>query len=223
MPSKRTIPTTCQQCGTDFFTTTAEVERGGAKFCSRSCSNRSRRSQRNIRHCEVCQTPFKTPLSRIGLGWGKTCSMTCKRSVQKVHGGAPKSGKSPEYIAWQHIKARCLNPTDRNYVNYGGRGITICDAWRNDFAAFLDGVGYRPSSSHTIDRIDNDGGYFPGNVRWATRTTQARNRRITKLLTVDGVTRPQSEWASVFGLLPKTLNARLKLGWTVERALATPE
>lgn len=90
-----------------------------------------------------------------------------------------KHGRSqtPEYRCWQQLKARCLNLNHRAYPNYGGRGITVHPDWVNDFEAFLAYVGPRPSSKHSLDRVDVDGNYEPGNVRWATWRTQAKNRR----------------------------------------------
>lgn len=83
---------------------------------------------------------------------------------------------TPLYAIWCAIIQRCTNPNDPAYPNYGGRGITICDQWRHDFVAFRDHVG-DPPPDLTLDRIDNDRGYEPGNVRWATRAEQNRNRR----------------------------------------------
>ncbi len=78
------------------------------------------------------------------------------------------------------MKTRCYNTKYRDYAHWGGRGITVCDAWRDDFAAFFAHVGVRPSRGHSIDRIDNERGYEPGNVRWATYSQQNNNRRPFK-------------------------------------------
>lgn len=85
--------------------------------------------------------------------------------------------KTTEYAIWRGIKSRCTNPGSKDWARYGGRGISVCERWLGSFEDFLADVGERPSSRHSIDRIDNDGDYEPGNVRWATPGQQARNRR----------------------------------------------
>lgn len=85
--------------------------------------------------------------------------------------------RTPEYQAWISIKARCYNPNSRNYKNYGGRGISMCSEWDADFMAFYEHIGPRPSDRHSIDRIDVNGHYEPGNVRWTTWDVQAVNKR----------------------------------------------
>lgn len=84
--------------------------------------------------------------------------------------------KSPEYRAWLGIKQRCYNKNNRRYRDYGGRGIQICDSWMR-FEQFISDMGPRPSKDHSIDRIDNNGNYTPGNCQWATRSQQQRNKR----------------------------------------------
>jgi hypothetical protein len=85
--------------------------------------------------------------------------------------------RTPEYVSWASAKQRCHNPKYAAFHLYGGRGIRMSDEWRADFAAFLAHIGPRPTKAHSLDRIDTDGNYEPGNVRWATAEEQANNRR----------------------------------------------
>lgn len=114
---------------------------------------------------------------------------------------------------------RCQNPADPAFVRYGLRGISVCQSWRRSFVAFIRDVGHKPSPNHTLDRIDNDKGYEPGNVRWATRTEQARNRSSNKFLTLAGETHCLSEWAEILGKRPATFWFRVRSGWTEEELL----
>ena len=98
--------------------------------------------------------------------------------------------KTPEYTCWNNLKQRCLNPQHAAYPNYGGRGITVCDAWRGSFRQFLADMGPRPSPAHSLDRIDNDRGYEPGNCRWTTIDVQRRNQRRRRTGEERGERRP---------------------------------
>lgn len=136
------------------------------------------------------------------------------------HGHNTRARRSPEYTAWNFMIGRCYRPRNHRYAWYGGRGIRVCDRWRTSFEAFLADVGPRPTPRHSLDRIDNDGDYEPGNVRWATSFEQSRNRRNVKLYTHDGETLTLSEWADRVGLPYSTLKQRVsRLGWSLARAL----
>jgi hypothetical protein len=116
---------------------------------------------------------------------------------------------------------RCDNPKDTEFANYGGRGITVCERWR-DFKNFIADMGEPPSPRHSIDRIDNDGNYQPYNCRWATPTEQALNKRTYKnarLVHFRGETMSVSKAARLVGLKPNTVYARVRKGWPVDRAL----
>lgn len=121
------------------------------------------------------------------------------------------------------MRKRCTDPKAQNYERYGGRGITVCAEWMHDFQAFFDHVGKRPSPEHSLDRIKNHLGYAPGNVRWATRKEQARNRRSTVLVSDGaGVEKTVAEWAEGVGLPYHVVHGRLKIGWSLADALLAP-
>ena len=128
------------------------------------------------------------------------------------HGEATKRlGMTPEYRAWRGLKGRCLDSGDKEYHRYGGRGITVCQRWIESYENFLADVGRRPSEGHSLDRIDVNGNYEPGNCRWATRKEQQRNRRDNFMLTHDGRTLPVSVWAKEIGVSTSTLKYRIKV------------
>jgi hypothetical protein len=121
-------------------------------------------------------------------------------------------------MLWKSMIQRCHNPRNPSYPSYGGRGITVCDRWRS-YALFALDMGPRPTPIHTLDRIDNDRGYEPGNVRWASRREQALNRYTTRLISFRGKKKSISDWAREFGLVPATLWSRIEAGWPLDRAL----
>ncbi len=120
------------------------------------------------------------------------------------------------------MKRRCLDPTHWNYPKYGARGITIHQPWIVSFDAFAELMGERPSPRHSLDRIDNDGNYEPGNVKWSSREEQMNNVRSNRHLTFRGRTMTMAEWAKELGCDRRVIFTRLKLGWSVEDALGTP-
>lgn len=140
-----------------------------------------------------------------------------RRSRRERHGLCG----TPTYRSWVAMKARCNNPNTKSYKDYGGRGIKVCDRWANSFVAFLEDMGERPEGE-TLDRIDLNGDYEPGNCRWLPRANQTRNTRRNKRITFRQETKTISEWAAEFGINPINLNRRLRRGWSVEEALTTP-
>jgi hypothetical protein len=129
---------------------------------------------------------------------------------------------TPEYIAWHEIKQRCLNPNRRDYPDYGGRGITICERWRDSFHAFLADVGPRPAPEYSIGRLENDGHYEPGNAAWQTKEEQANNTRRNRFVEYKGERMTMVQACRLAGLGRKTVWWRLKSGWRVEDALCIP-
>ena len=127
------------------------------------------------------------------------------------------------YRIWQGIVDRCYRPANPQYSFYGGRGIRVADEWREDVAAFASYMGDRPSAHHSVDRIDNDGNYAPGNVRWATPTEQNRNKSDSWYLTVNGFTKPLMEWCEERKISHYLVRSRVSAGWQHERALEPPK
>jgi len=125
---------------------------------------------------------------------------------------------SPEYSAWCRIRSRCFNKDSPDYPDYGGRGIIVCDRWLESYQNFLEDMGRRPSSIHSIDRIDNDGNYTPDNCRWATRIEQARNKRTSLKIEYKGQVKPLKEWCSLIGINYNKAYQRLKISeWPVDK------
>ena len=151
----------------------------------------------------------------------KCCSRRCAMNHKATHGHSQHGKLSLTYISWRDMKRRCLRSSCAEWKHYGGRGIALDPRWW-EFKNFLEDMGRRPSSDHSIDRIDNDGNYEPSNCRWATRSEQARNRRSSRFLEFGGRRITLAEWAEEIGIDKRTLHIRLKAGWSIERALTEP-
>jgi len=170
----------------------------------------------------TCGREIQTRSHELVNGSRKSCGCFARQRLgnhNRTHG----LSRTPEYRAWLHLRRRCFAPSDIDYRYYGGRGISVHPPWRVDFTAFLAHVGPRPPPGHTIDRIDNEKDYEPGNVRWADSQTQARNRRDRHLIEFRGRTATLIEWATETGLDLKMLSLRIgRYGWPIERALTEP-
>src|SRR5215207_10373468 len=131
--------------------------------------------------------------------------------------------KGAEYKAWRDMRRRCSNPNVSSFKHYGGRGITVCPSWNESFEAFYADVGPRPSPDHSLDRWpDVNGNYEPGNVRWATRIEQVRNKRNNRLVHYAGREMSLTEACQLAGVSITTVQYRLNTGWDAAKALSTP-
>lgn len=175
-----------------------------------------------VRHKVLCRCDCGTEkrVNKYNLLNGRSVSCGCLAGPLR----ARKHGLSSisEYQIWKAVKARCYNVNHKNYHEYGGRGIRVCEQWRDSFSAFYGDMGPRPSNRHSIDRIDTNGDYSPENCRWATQIEQTRNTRRNVIVTYKGETRTVSEWAEIIGMMPSTLYHRIAAGWSAERAIETP-
>lgn len=169
---------------------------------------------------ENCKKPYK------GSGY---CSTHWAR--MKKHGTTNYMGKrqyhgmnrSPEHVAWKAMKQRCYDPNFKQYKDYGGRGIKVADEWLHNFAAFYEHVGTKPTPKHSLDRINTNEDYKPGNVKWSTPIEQGNNTRRNRLVEHKGETYTLAEWSRITGIKYSVLADRInKCGWSIEKSLTTP-
>lgn len=168
----------------------------------------------------VCECGKHCVVSGPCLRGGFTKSCGC---IQLRHGAyAGRSNRPiPEYSVWTSMIQRCENPSSQQFSSYGGRGISVCERW-HDPARFLLDMGPRPGKGYSLDRIDVNGNYEPGNCRWATAIEQANNKRTNHVLVVEGRALNISEWARETGIFVSTIRERIKRGWSPERAISVP-
>ncbi len=172
--------------------------------------------------CE-CECGNKKVLVAGDLQSGRSKSCGCLRSqmMREKERSRLTSYNKREYKAWQHMISRCTDPKDPGFKNYGGRGIMVCERWLKSFQAFLDDMGKCPPGL-MLDRVNNDGNYEPSNCRWTTRKVQNNNKRNTAFVTLNGVTKPITEWSESVGIPAQTIWWRTTAGWTPEAALSIP-
>ena len=167
-----------------------------------------------------CGTEREIPAKSIKAGDTKSCGCWSREVLFKRnlrHG----QRRTRAYNAWMNIKKRCHNTRDPSYQRYGGRGINVCAEWYNSFTSFFAHMGECPPGM-SIERIDNNGNYEPGNCRWATDYEQRRNQRRSNLITIDGETKCLKDWATQYGIDHRTISVRLKFGWTPKQAITLP-
>lgn len=166
-----------------------------------------------------CDCGTESVVRGVYLKNGKTKSCGCLR-VEEPNRTTHGQSKTRLYKIWRSMRARCEREKDRNFENYGGRGVTVCDDW-TQFENFMDWAylhGYDESLS--IDRIDNNGNYDPSNCRWVDMNVQANNTRHNHYITYKGATKTMSQWAKETGIGYHKLKDRInKCGWDIERAL----
>jgi hypothetical protein len=170
------------------------------------------RRGKGLRWICLCECGREHEAAAGNLRSGRVTSCGCYRADRlTTHGHGHKRGirrETPEYRTWRGMRSRCGRPEDPAYVNYGGRGIVVCERWAKDFAAFLTDMGMRPASGLSLDRIDNNGPYSPENCRWATPTEQGRNQRRT--VRVEG--RALADVCEERGLSAGMVGRRLRAG-----------
>jgi len=153
----------------------------------------------------------------------KSCAKKTKTNVLIARNTSHGKAHSLEYNSWAAMKQRCYYIKNKQYKDYGGRGITVCERWKNSFEAFLADMGHRPFIGATIERRNNGGNYDKDNCYWGTRTEQNRNTRRSNFITYNGETKLLIHWAEQFGINRRCLHHRIfSYGWDIEKALTTP-
>ena len=169
----------------------------------------------------ICQCDCGTEreVGQDHLKAGRSVSCGCYQrdvlsGMKTIHGHAARGRKTTEYTIWESMRARCNTPTNRAYHHYGGRGIKLCERWQDSFEAFLADMGPRPSKRHSVDRIDNNGDYEPGNCKWATRAEQLANtRRSVPVERSDGEIFPtMAHGARSIGITPPCIQDAVRTG-----------
>lgn len=171
-----------------------------------------------------CGNNYETTSYRLTSGAIKSCGclrdeyQKSSKTLNKTHG---ETG-TLTYRSWEAIKRRCLNENNKDFIRYGGRGITVCDEWINSYEQFHLDMGDRPSEKHSIDRVDNNLGYSKENCRWATQKEQTKNRCSNRVFTINGETKNLTDWCATYGVNFDLVRSRIDRGMDIEPALSTP-
>lgn len=184
------------------------------------------RQRRVLAECDCGKTTI-TVASQLRTGETQSCGclireITAKRNF--IHGEATRAARCPEHRVWTGMIQRCENPNVNRYHLYGGRGIKVCERWRDSFENFLADMGRRPSADYSIDRIDSNKDYEPGNCEWSNQTDQQNNRRNNHVVSYRGIEMTLSEAVRAAGSIVgrSTCLFRINNGWSIERAVETP-
>lgn len=190
----------------------------GNKFNRWTVLSRAENKGHRERYLCLCDCGKKSMIRTDHLKNGGSRSCGCLSvGNRKTHG----MHKTKVYAVWAVMRARCNNPKDKGFKNYGGRGIKVCEEW-SKFENFIRDMGERPMGM-SIDRVDNDGDYCKSNCRWTTRSVQENNKRSNARYEFEGKNLTQAQWAQEVGIGYGTLQSRiLRLGWSIEKALTTP-
>ena len=162
-----------------------------------------------------CECGNETIVSKVNLLNNHTKSCGCLK--HEAYNFSHKKKNTRIYNIWTNIKTRCYNKNRKNFYNYGGRGITVCDEWKKDFMSFYNWAmanGY--NDTLTIDRIDVNGNYEPSNCRWVDIYTQANNKRTNHFLTYNGNTHTLAEWARIYNINYKLFQKKISQGKTMD-------
>lgn len=168
----------------------------------------------------VCGVKRDVKISALRDATSRSCG--CHSSDLITKHGESGVNRTPEFATWNAIKNRCYNEKDKSFPDYGGRGIKVFAGWLTSYASFLAYMGRRPSTEHSIERINNNGDYEPGNVKWATHVEQCNNKRSSRFLDFNGKRQTVALWAREIGVHQSIILARLKKGWSNEQSLTTP-
>lgn len=174
---------------------------------------RNKHNQRRAVFLCHCGTEFETLVGCIRAKIVVSCG--CAKRVPKTHG----MSYEPEYGTYNRMIGRCYNQKSDDYKDYGGRGIIVCDRWKNDIQTFFDDMGRRPSKIHSLDRIDVNGNYEPENCKWSDQVEQACNRRSSNRIEYKGVIKNVFHWGAMYGVRGSDISYRMRKGLSFEGAL----
>lgn len=191
---------------------------GRLSVIARAAENRKSGEARWICRCS-CGGSRVVPGRNLRSGRTQSCGCIKReklRAERTTHGKC----KTPTYKVWCRMINRCYRDKDERFKNYGGRGITVCDRWRQSFSHFLEDMGDRPGEGYSIDRINNDGNYCPENCHWILLKDQASNKSNNRIISGFGEEKYLGGWAKISGIAYYTLRYRLNGGLTLEQAFA---